>query len=158
MNRKNLFTLEGRICDFLNILLSYITFFRVLFLSLCSINFRILCANRILLVITSKIFILKWQSLCKYESALNYPQNEWPYLYIWRNWNFGLKKRPSFWSWSQKLNFLLRNRWEFFCDVNSNLSEATDQISASYYFVWGCTYFFSNSTVLLMTLIIKVIF
>ena len=156
MNRKNLFTLEVRICDFLNILLSYITFFRVLFLSLCSINFRILCANRILLVITSKIFILKWKSLCKYESALSYPQNEWSCLYIWRNWNFGLGKRPPFWIWSQKLNFLLWNWWEFFSDVHSNLSEATDQISALDYFVWGCTYFLSNSTVLL-TLIINVI-
>ena len=44
-----------------------------------------------------------------------------------RHFEFGAKNWISpKWDW-----------WGFFSDVNSHLSEATDQISALYYFVWG---------------------
>ena len=94
------------------------------------------CTNYILLAITFEILILRLTFLCKYKSALNYLQNEWSYLYFWRNWNFGLWKWPLFWIWSQKSDFPKWNWWEFFSDVNSHFSAATDQIPALYYFVW----------------------
>ena len=95
------------------------------------------CTNYILLVITFEMLILKLRFLCKCESALNYLQNEWSCLYFWRNWNFGLWKWLLFWIWSQKLGSPWWDWWGFFSDVNSHLSEATDQVSALYYFVWG---------------------
>ena len=72
------------------------------------------CTNYILLVITFDILILRLRFLCKFESALNYLQNEWSYLHFWRNWNFGLWKWPPFWIWFQKSDFPKWDWWGFF--------------------------------------------
>ena len=65
-------------------------------------------------------------------------------------------KKLKFWSreaaailnFVPKIRFTLMGLMGIFSNANSNLSEATDEISALHYFVWGCTHFFSNSTVL----------